>query len=107
MTPAGLAPGQSWLIPAGLLWQARLDRGGRAHVVGQAPAEHEMYQDGYADRGNPPRDGAVWFNWPTGADKPAMVRRMVRPWHSFDRAHRVAAFHERMVVAAKWQGVTQ
>ena len=105
MPPAGLAPGQSWIIPAGPLWQVRLDRGGRAHVVGQALAEHEDYRVGYADRGSPPRDGAVWFNWQDKTNEPAMVRRMTRPWHSFDRAHRVAAFHERMIVAAKRQGV--
>lgn len=106
MTPAGLAPGQSWRIPAGPLWQARLDRGGRAHVVGQVLAEHEDYRVGYADQGKFPRDGAVYFNWPQDGAAP-VVRTLIRRWHAdFDRAHKVAAFHERMTVAAKRQGVT-
>lgn len=101
MTRDGLAPGQSWLIPAGPLWQARLDRGGRAHVVGQALAEHEDYRVGYADRGKFPRDGAVYFSWPQDGAAP-VVRTLVRRWHTdYMRAHRAAAFHERMVVAAK------
>lgn len=101
MTPAGLAPGQSWIIPAGPLWQARLDRGGRAHVIGQALAEHEAYRVGYADQGKFPRDGAVYFNWPQDGAAP-VVRTLIRRWHAdFDRACRAAAFHERMLLAAK------
>ena len=94
MTRDGLAPGQSWIIPAGPLWQARLDRGGRAHVIGQALARHPEYWAGYADQGSPPRDSALWPYYPLA---------LLRPWHDFARACRAAAFHERMVVAAKRQ----
>ena len=44
----GLADGQSWNIPAGPRWHARLDRNGRAHVIGEALAEHPQYTEGYA-----------------------------------------------------------
>jgi len=97
----GLAPGQSWAIPADGPWQARLDRMGRAHVVGRALAEHAGHGSGYLD----PR--RVFAGGRPGAEEWAMFRIQLpramrpRPWHDFARACAVADLHERMVVVAK------
>ena len=94
MDPAtGLLPGQSWAIPAGPQWLARLDRAGRAHVIGRALAEHPLYGWRYAD----PRRGHLRFV-PGFGD---FGKRRIRPWHTFKRACRAASHHERMVIAAK------
>jgi hypothetical protein len=101
LTADGLAPGQSWAIPVGPVWQARLDRMGRAHVVGRALAEHPGHGPGYLD----PR--RVFAGGRPGAEEWAMFRIPLpramrpRPWHTFKRACRAARMHERMVIAAK------
>lgn len=98
-----LSPGQSWAIPAGPQWQARLDRAGRAHVVGRALAEHAEHGPGYLDPrrvfagGRPQAEEWAMFRIPL----PRAMRP--RPWHTFARACAVANRHERMVVAAKRQ----
>ena len=104
MDPAtGLLPGQSWAIPADGPWQARLDRAGRAHVIGRALAEHPEYGGRYLD---PARILAGVVGHPVvvamlaaGAWVPRNLRP--RPWHTFERACRAARLHERMVIAAK------
>lgn len=103
MDPAtGLLPGQAWAIPADGPWQARLDRAGRAHVIGRALAEHADHGPRYLD---PTRvlAGAVQHTIVedmhyAGLRVPRQLRP--RPWHTFARANRAAAFHEKIVIAA-------
>lgn len=91
MTAEGLAPGQPWAIPAGGPWQARLDRAGRAHVIGRALAEHAEHGPRYADR------ETVW----RGSSGIMCSVGFPRPWHTFARANRAASYHERLWLAAK------
>ena len=102
MDPAtGLLPGQAWAIPADGPWQARLDRAGRAHVIGRALAEHAEHGPRHLD----PR--RVFAGGRPQAEEWAMFRiplpraKRPRPWHTFERACRAARMHERMVIAAK------
>ncbi len=81
MTADGLAPGQSWAIHWGVRWQARKGRDGRAHVIGLGLANHRVYGQQYVEP------------WRAGSGR--------RPSHTFARACRAAAMHERMVIAAK------
>jgi hypothetical protein len=102
-----LSPGQSWAIPAGPQWQARLDRAGRAHVIGRALASDNAYRGKYGEsrvfgRKEAPafailaNDGALYAI--TGA------HCYGRRWHAdFERACRAASYHERLVIAAKRQ----
>ena len=101
----GLLPGQAWSVAHGPRWQARLDRGGRAHVIGRTLASHNAYRAGYGEsrvfgsKDLPAyavlgSDGARWAI--TGPS------RYGRRWHAdFERACRAARMHERMVIAAK------
>ena len=91
----GLAPGQAWAIPADGPWQARLDRAGRAHVIGAWLQQHPQYQEGYTDFGYWPCNRRVSRMGLAG------INGYRRPWHTFKRACRSAAYHERMVIAAK------
>lgn len=97
----GLDTGQSWAIPADGPWQARLDRAGRAHVIGRALAEHPEHGAGYLDPrrvfagGRPQAEEWAMFRIPL----PRSMRP--RPWHTFERACRAASCHERMTIAAK------
>ena len=106
---SGLAPGQAWAIPAAGPWQARLDRCGRAHVIGRALAEHAEHGPGYLEPGRIFAGG-----YPAGtlalhilsvkAKDPSwcMPRGLrMRPWHTFARANRAASYHERLWLAAK------
>ena len=99
----GLAPGQAWAVAAGPTWQARIDRAGRAHVIGWALADHATYAVGYLDprrifAGIPA--GPLRYEWQgCGVEIPFALRP--RPWHTFERACRAARMHERMVLAAK------
>ena len=104
-----LSPGQSWAIPAGPQWQARLDRAGRAHVVGRALAEQAEHGPRYLDAHD--RGIGEFLMWPFGEtpedrarpDSAFTRRFMDRPWHTFARANRVASYHERLWLAAKRQ----
>lgn len=89
----GLLPGQGWAIPADGPWQARLDRCGRAHVIGRELAGHALYGWIYAD----PLRGQARFVPGFGDFGPWRPR----PWHTFERACRAARMHSRMVIAAK------
>lgn len=102
MDPAtGLLPGQEWNVAAGPVWQARICRTGRAHVIGRELAEHADYGPRYLD---PTR---VFAGGRPQAEEWAMFRIQLppamrpRPWHTFERACRAARMHERMVLAAK------
>lgn len=93
----GLAPGQSWAIPAGPQWQARLDRAGRAHCIGRALAGHPEHSLMYADPRRPLAGAELGIEarwWTNASLRP-------RPWHTFERACRAASYHERMTIAAK------
>ena len=103
----GLAPGQSWAIPAAGPWQARLDRAGRAHVIGRALAEHAEHGPRYLDTHD--RGIGEFLMWSLGEtpedrarpDSAFARRFMDRPWHTFARANRVASYHERLWLAAR------
>lgn len=101
MNANGLRDGQSWAIAPGGAWQARLGRDGRAHVIGRELAEHPGHGPGYLD----PR--RVFAGGGPGAEEWAMFRIPLpramrpRPWHTFERACRSAAFHERIVIAVR------
>lgn len=91
----GLLPGQSWNVAHGPLWQARLDRGGRAHVVGFEPSVHPDYRAGYRD-GGPQLAG----------HRTHATASYERRWHAdYSRAMRAARSYNRMRVAAERQGV--
>jgi len=103
MTADGLAPGQSWAIPADGPWQARIGRDGHAHVIGRALAGHSQHGPGYLD---PCRVFAGWkrhaivvTRYLVGVPIPRVFRP--RPWHTFKRACRAASFHERIVIAVR------
>lgn len=118
MNPTGLRDGQSWAIAPGGAWQARLGRDGRAHVIGRALAKDALHGPRYAEPGRNDHnmatgEGAAGFQfirWRDDDDQERWCRRwFARRWRigaaGFDRAHRLAAFHERMVIAAKRQEV--
>lgn len=110
----GLLPGQSWNVAAGPLWQARLCRAGRAHVIGRELAGHPEYGPRYGclNRTNATEGNAlfravkagqppVWYVVRRKPGHPGWTRP--RPWHTFERACRAARMHSRMVIAAKRQ----
>lgn len=98
----GLAPGQSWAIPADGPWQARLDRMGRAHVVGRALAEHEGHGPGYLDPKRVLASGGFMLQSNPAVFVGGMPYELrPRPWHGFDRACRAASYHERLWLAAR------
>ena len=80
MTATGLLPGQTWNVAPSDKWQARIDRAGHAHCIGQTLAEHTDY----------------WLMYQTGAG----VVDHDRPWVDFDGAMDQARRHN-AVIAAK------
>ena len=108
----GLALRKAWNVAAGPQWQARLDRAGRAHVIGLALAEHPEYGPRYADpwRSDASKGNALFRMVRAGTPPPWYVHRQKlghpgwarpRPWHTFARANRAASYHERLWLAAK------
>lgn len=98
----GLLPGQSWSVAPGGAWQARIGRDGRAHVIGRELAGHPEYAAGYLDPGRV-LAGVVSHTIVedmhyAGLRVPRQLRP--RPWHTFERACRSAAFHEKLIRAA-------
>lgn len=118
MNPNGLRDGQTWAIAPGGAWQARLGRDKRAHVIGRELAKDSLHGPRYAEFGRNDFDmatgeGLAGFHFIRSRDdddRERWVRRwFTRRWRigavGFYRAHRVAALHERMVIAAKRQEV--
>jgi len=105
MNANGLLPGQSWAIPADGPWQARIDRAGRAHVIGRALAEHPEHGPGYLDPTRVLAGCTSHFLWDDHRHLGMPIARVFRPrpWRTFARACAVANRHERMVIAAKRQ----
>jgi hypothetical protein len=118
MNANGLRDGQEWAIAPGGAWQARLCRAGRAHVIGRELAKDSQHGPRYAEFGRNDHnmatgEGLAGFHFIRSRDDDGR-ERWVRRWFTrrwrigavgFDRAHRVAAFHELMVIAAKRQEV--
>ena len=65
----GLLPGQSWSVPWGPTFQARIGRDGRAHCIGEALLFHEDYSVMYYSGKGIVDASAPWVDFETAMDQ--------------------------------------